>query len=45
MPQWLGVPLGILMLVFIVFAFRQGGKVKRKQDGNPPDRSGPGFGF
>ena len=45
MPQWLGVPLGILMLVFIVFAFRQGDKVTRKQEGNPPDRSGSGFGW
>ena len=40
MPQWVGVSLGILMLVFIVFAFRQGQIVTRKQDGNPPERTG-----
>jgi cbb3-type cytochrome oxidase subunit 3 len=44
-PQWLGVPLGVLMIAFIFFAFRQGNKVTRRQEGDPPDRSGSGFGY
>ena len=40
MPLWLALPLGILMLAFIVFAFRQGDKVTTKQEGNPPEHTG-----
>jgi hypothetical protein len=36
--QWVAVPAGILMLAFIVFAFRQGMQVTRKQEGDPPER-------
>jgi hypothetical protein len=40
MPFWLAIPAGILMLAFIVFAFRQGMQVTSKQEGNPPERYG-----
>ena len=36
--QWVAVPAGILMLAFIVFAFRQGMQVTSKQEGDPPER-------
>jgi hypothetical protein len=32
------------MLAFIVFAFRQGNKVTRRQEGNPPERIDGGLG-
>jgi hypothetical protein len=35
---WVAIPAGILMLAFIVFAFRQGMQVTSKQDGDPPER-------
>jgi hypothetical protein len=43
--QWVAIPGGILLLAFIVFAFRQGMKVGSKQEGNPPERiDGGSFG-
>jgi hypothetical protein len=38
MPSWLAVPGGILLLAFVVFAFRQGMQVTSRQEGNPPER-------
>jgi hypothetical protein len=38
LPPWVAVPAGILMLAFIVFAFRQGMQVTSKQEGDPPER-------
>jgi hypothetical protein len=37
-PAWLGIPLLVLIVGFIVFAFRQGLKVRRPPDGVPPER-------
>jgi hypothetical protein len=39
MSPWLGIPAGILLLAFIVFAFRQGMKVTSRQEDNPPERN------
>jgi hypothetical protein len=38
LPPWVAIPAGILMLGFIVFAFRQGMQVTSKQEGDPPER-------
>jgi hypothetical protein len=39
MHQWIfGVGGGLLMAAFVIFAFRQGAKVRRRQDGD----GGPG---
>ena len=40
-PAWLGIPLLVLIVGFIVFAFRQGLKVRRSPEGVPPERIGP----
>ncbi|MFL5222745.1 MAG: hypothetical protein ACJ8CH_04600 [Microvirga sp.] len=40
-PAWLGIPLLVLIVGFIVFAFRQGLKVRRPPEGVPPERIGP----
>ena len=40
MTLWLAVPVGILMLAFIVFAFRQGMQVTSKPEGTPPEEAG-----
>ena len=40
-PAWLGIPLLVLIVGFIVFAFRQGLKVKRLPESVPPERIGP----
>ena len=40
MSLWLAVPAGILMLAFIVFAFRQGMQVTSKPEGTPPEETG-----
>ena len=40
MTFWLAVPAGILMLAFIVFAFRQGMQVPSKPEGIPPEETG-----
>jgi hypothetical protein len=37
-PAWLGIPLLVLIVGFIVFAFRQGLKVRRPPEGVPPER-------
>ena len=42
-PAWLGIPLLVLIVGFIVFAFRQGLKVRRPPEGVPPERINPGF--
>jgi hypothetical protein len=39
---WVAVPAGILLLAFIVFAFRQGMKVTTRQEGDPPEHQPPG---
>ena len=44
LPPWAIVPVGILFVAFIVFAFRQGFKVTTRQNGDPPGHSGRGFG-
>jgi hypothetical protein len=38
LPVWVVIPAGILLIGFIVFAFRQGMQVTSKQEGNPPER-------
>jgi hypothetical protein len=38
LPLWVAIPAGILMLAFIVFAFRQGMQVTSRQEGDPPER-------
>ena len=38
LPVWIAIPAGILLLWFIVFAFRQGMQVTGRQEGNPPER-------
>ena len=40
MTLWLAVPTAILMLAFIVFAFRQGMQVTSKPEGTPPEETG-----
>jgi hypothetical protein len=40
LPGWAVVPVALLLVAFIVFAFRQGFKVTSRQDGDPPDRTG-----
>ncbi|MDB5503619.1 MAG: hypothetical protein JWR89_3521 [Tardiphaga sp.] len=42
LSPWIGVPAGILLLAFIVFAFRQGMQVTREQDGSPSEQSDGG---
>jgi hypothetical protein len=37
-PAWLGIPCLLLVVGFIVFAFRQGLKVKRRPEGVPPEQ-------
>ena len=37
-PAWLGIPLLALLAGFVVFAFRQGSKVRRPVEGSPPER-------
>jgi hypothetical protein len=37
---WFVIPAGVLMLAFIVFAFRQGMKVTSKPEGTPPEETG-----
>jgi hypothetical protein len=41
-PAWLGIPCLILIAGFIVFAFRQGLKVRRPPEGVPPEQTGTG---
>ncbi len=40
LPPWIGVPAGILLFAFIVFAFRQGMQVARRPEGTPPEETG-----
>jgi hypothetical protein len=40
MTLWLALLAGILMLAFIVFAFRQGMQVTNKPEGTPPEETG-----
>lgn len=37
---WVVVPAGVLLLAFIVFAFRQGMQVTSKPQGTPPEETG-----
>ena len=41
-PNWIGIPGAILLIGLIVYGFRQGAKVTRKQDSPPPDHTGGG---
>jgi hypothetical protein len=43
MPLWLVIAVGMLMLGFVVFAFRQGMQVTSKQEGSPPEHYGGDF--
>jgi hypothetical protein len=43
-PVWLGLTCLLLVVGFIVFAFRQGMKVKNSPEGVPPERIGAGTG-
>jgi hypothetical protein len=36
---WVVIPAGVLLLAFIVFAFRQGMKVTSKPRGTPPEET------
>jgi len=38
MPQWLHITIAVLALAFIVFAFRQGFRVKPNKSGSPPEQ-------
>ena len=41
-PTWLGITSLLLlagMAAFVIFAFRQGSKVRRPPQGTPPDRT------
>jgi hypothetical protein len=40
LPTLIAIPGGILLIAFIVFAFRQGMKVTSRQEGDPPERTG-----
>jgi hypothetical protein len=43
-PAWLGITCVVLMFglaVFVVFAFRQGSKVRRPAEGVPPEQIPP----
>ncbi len=42
-PNWLGLLLLVLVVGFIVFAFRQGLKVRRPPEGVPPERINTGL--
>jgi hypothetical protein len=42
MTPWIAIPAGILLLAFILFAFRQGMKVTSRQEGDPPERTDGG---
>jgi hypothetical protein len=44
LPNWIGIPGAILLLGLIVYGYRQGGKVTRRQEGNPPEHPSPGPG-
>ena len=35
LAQWIGIPVALATLAFIVFCFRQGQKVKPDSDGAP----------
>jgi hypothetical protein len=39
---WFAIPAGVLLLTFIVFAFRQGLKVSSDPEGIPPESTGGG---
>jgi hypothetical protein len=36
---WVVIPAGVLLLAFIVFAFRQGMQVTSKPKGTPPEET------
>jgi hypothetical protein len=38
-PAWLGIGSLVLIVGFVIFAFRQGLKVKRPPEGVPPERT------
>jgi hypothetical protein len=37
LEQWIMLPFAVALFAFIVFAFRQGFKVKPDHSGTPPD--------
>jgi hypothetical protein len=39
LPVWVAIPAGILMLAFILFAFRQGMQVRATPEGTPPEET------
>jgi hypothetical protein len=39
LPLWVTIPAGILLLAFIVFAFRQGMQVTGKPRGTAPEET------
>ncbi len=39
LPAWIGIPGAIVLIAFIVFGFRQGMKVTRRQEGDPPEHT------
>ena len=39
LPLWVAIPAGILMLAFILFAFRQGLQVTSRPSGVPPEET------
>ena len=39
---WLGFSALLLLALFVVFAFRQGMKVKKPPEGVPPEQTGSG---
>ncbi|BAM87240.1 hypothetical protein S58_12300 [Bradyrhizobium oligotrophicum S58] len=39
LPNWLGIPGAIVLISLIVYGFRQGMKVTKKQEGDPPENT------
>jgi hypothetical protein len=39
LPNWIGIPGVIVLIGMIVYGFRQGMKVTKKQEGDPPENT------
>jgi hypothetical protein len=39
LPNWVGIPGAILLIGLIAYGFRQGMKVTKKQEGDPPENT------
>jgi hypothetical protein len=39
LPNWVGIPGAILLIGLIACGFRQGMKVTKKQEGDPPENT------